>query len=51
MLRPNFSTLPLQTAIIEDERAIQSRFIFDTGAGLCFLLSKEIYFNLEAKAK
>ena len=41
MLKPNFSTLPLQTAILEDERTIQSRFIFDTGAGLSFLLSKD----------
>ncbi len=41
MLKPNFSTLPLQTATVEDERAIQSRFIFDTGAGLSFLLSQD----------
>jgi hypothetical protein len=41
LLKPNFSTLPLQTATIDDERAITSRFIFDTGAGLSFLLSKD----------
>lgn len=41
MLRPDFTTLPLQLATIEDERAINARFIFDTGAGLTFLLSKE----------
>ena len=41
MLHPDFSTLPLQMATIEDERTVQSRFIFDTGAGLTFLLSKE----------
>lgn len=40
-LRPDFTTLPLQMATIEDERAIHARFIFDTGAGLTFLLSKE----------
>lgn len=41
LLKPNFSTLPLQPAIIRDERVIASRFIFDTGAGLSFLLSKD----------
>ena len=41
LLKPNFSTLPLQTATVEDERTITSRFIFDTGAGLSFLLSKD----------
>lgn len=41
LLKPNFSTLPMQTAVINDERAIVSRFIFDTGAGLSFLLSKD----------
>lgn len=41
LLRPNFSTLPLQAATIHDERAIFSRFIFDTGAGLNMLLSKD----------
>jgi hypothetical protein len=41
LLRPNFSTLPLQIANISDERPITSRFIFDTGAGLSFLLSKD----------
>lgn len=41
LLKPDFSTLPLQPAAIEDERTIVSRFIFDTGAGLSFLLSKD----------
>lgn len=41
LLHPDFSTLPLQTATIEDEKTINARFIFDTGAGLTFLLSKE----------
>lgn len=41
LLHPDFSTLPLQMATIEDERTINARFIFDTGAGLTFLLSKE----------
>jgi hypothetical protein len=41
LLKPNFSTLPLQMATLNDDRAITSRFIFDTGAGLSFLLSKD----------
>lgn len=41
LLKPDFSTLPLQPAVIQDERMIISRFIFDTGAGLSFLLSKD----------
>lgn len=41
MLRPDFSTLPLQEASISDQRQVNGRFIFDTGAGLTFLLSRE----------
>ncbi len=41
LLRPSFTTLPRQIARIEDARAIYNRFIFDTGAGLCFLLSRD----------
>lgn len=41
LLKPNFTTLPLLQANVEDSRSILNRFIFDTGAGLCFLLSKD----------
>jgi hypothetical protein len=41
LLKPNFSTLPLQNALIDDDHPILSRFIFDTGAGLSFLFSKD----------
>jgi len=41
LMKPNFTTLPLQIAGLEDGRSIMSRLIFDTGAGLCFLLSKD----------
>lgn len=41
LLRPSFSTLPLQSATLRDERIIFSRFIFDTGAGLSCLLSQD----------
>jgi hypothetical protein len=41
LLKPNFSTLPLQPAFIKDSRLILGRFIFDTGAGLNMLLSED----------
>ncbi len=41
LLKPNFSTLPLLQAHVEDSKSFLNRFIFDTGAGLCFLLSRE----------
>ena len=41
LLRPILSTLPIQVARIHDEREINSRFYFDTGAGLCLLLSSD----------
>lgn len=41
LLRPILSTLPIQTARVEDLKEITSRFYFDTGAGLCLLLSDD----------
>jgi hypothetical protein len=41
LLKPNFSTLPLQPAYLKDSRLILGRFIFDTGAGLNMLLSED----------
>lgn len=41
MLHPDFSNLPMYPASITDGRNVNNRFIFDTGAGLCFLLSKD----------
>lgn len=41
LMHPNFTTLPMQNAMIMDDRPINSKFIFDTGAGLCFLLSQD----------
>jgi hypothetical protein len=40
-LKPNFSTLPLPQFQIEDEKVLTNKFIFDTGAGLCFLLNQD----------
>jgi hypothetical protein len=41
LLRPQFTTLPVQQAFLNDHRPITSRFIFDTGAGLNMLLSED----------
>ena len=41
LIKPNFTTLPLTVFAVEDAREKTNRFIFDTGAGLCFLLSKD----------
>lgn len=41
LLRPSFTTLPRQMAQLEDSRKVNTRLIFDSGAGLCFLLSRD----------
>lgn len=41
MLHPDFSNLPIFPALLKDDRTIGERFIFDSGAGLCMLLSKD----------
>ncbi|HYE53194.1 MAG TPA: retropepsin-like aspartic protease, partial [Chitinophagaceae bacterium] len=41
LLKPILSTLPIQTAKIADAHEVNTRFYFDTGAGLCLLLSTE----------
>lgn len=41
LLRPILTSLPVMTADIKDERELRSRFYFDTGAGMCLLLSDE----------
>ncbi|HMO61974.1 MAG TPA: aspartyl protease family protein [Ferruginibacter sp.] len=40
MLRPAFTTLPIQNLQVKDRRKINFNFYFDTGAGLCFLMSE-----------
>ncbi|MDN3659372.1 aspartyl protease family protein [Ferruginibacter paludis] len=39
LLHPLFTTLPIQNLAIKDRRKIDFNFYFDTGAGLCFLMS------------
>ena len=41
LFHPMFMGLPNYQATLEDEKTITDKFIFDTGAGLCFLFSKE----------
>jgi len=40
LLRPAFTTLPIQNLRIKDKKAIDFNFYFDTGAGLNFLISE-----------
>ncbi len=40
-LKPDFTTLPFTYFSIGNNKKIKSRYLFDTGAGLCFLLNKE----------
>ncbi len=40
-LHPLFTALPIQTLTIKDERQVNANFYIDTGAGLCFLMSKQ----------
>ncbi|MEO6357059.1 MAG: aspartyl protease family protein [Ferruginibacter sp.] len=39
LLHPLFTTLPIQNLVIKDRRKMDFNFYFDTGAGLCFLMS------------
>ena len=41
MLRPAFTALPIQDLSIKDRRKLDFNFYFDTGAGLCFLMSEQ----------
>jgi hypothetical protein len=41
IIKPHFTTLPINYATVEDDNEINGRYIFDTGAGLCFLLSSD----------
>ena len=41
ILRPAFTSLPIQYLQIKDRKKFEHNFYFDTGAGLCFLLSDQ----------
>jgi hypothetical protein len=40
LLKPDFTTLPIVHIGLRDDHRVGSSFYFDTGAGLCFLMSK-----------
>ncbi|MDE3212687.1 MAG: aspartyl protease family protein [Bacteroidota bacterium] len=40
-LHPIFTALPIQALTVQDRRKIDANFYLDTGAGLCFLISKK----------
>lgn len=41
LLHPLFTALPIQPLKIKDKRRVNANFYIDTGAGLCFLMSKQ----------
>ncbi len=41
LLKPAISQLVAQTLRVRDEKAVSTRFIYDMGAGVCMLLSKD----------
>jgi len=41
LLKPNIGTLPAQTLRVKDNIAITARFLYDIGAGVCFMFSKD----------
>jgi hypothetical protein len=41
LLHPLFTALPIQPLAIKDSRSMVANFYFDTGAGLCFLISQQ----------
>jgi hypothetical protein len=40
LLHPLFTSLPIENLTVKDARTIDANFYIDTGAGLCFLMSK-----------
>ncbi len=41
IIHPIMNSIPIQTLKFKDSKKFQNKFYFDTGAGLCFLLSEE----------
>ncbi|MBG9375770.1 aspartyl protease family protein [Panacibacter sp. DH6] len=42
LMKPQFTTLPMQGAFVKDAKEIFSKFYLDTGAGLCMLLNEDL---------
>ena len=41
MFKPSISSLPVQSLRVKDDKAITSRFLYDIGAGVCMMLSRD----------
>lgn len=41
LLKPSFTSIPMQPVTVRDGKVITDKFYFDSGAGLCFLLSED----------
>jgi hypothetical protein len=41
LLKPQFTTLPMQNASVKDNTTVTGKFYLDTGAGLCLLVSDD----------
>lgn len=41
LLKPQFSTLPMQNALVKDNKGVAAKFFLDTGAGLCLLMNDD----------
>lgn len=41
LLKPTISSLPVQTLRIKDAKTIQTKFLYDIGAGVCLMLSRD----------
>jgi len=41
LLKPSLGTLPAQNVRVKDDITITSRFLYDMGAGVCFMFSKD----------
>jgi hypothetical protein len=41
LLRPAFTSIPIQWARVKDARKVDFNFYFDTGAGICFLMNEK----------
>lgn len=42
LLRPQFTTLPMQMVTVRDNTTVTDKFYFDSGAGLCMLLNEDL---------
>jgi hypothetical protein len=51
LTRPDFSSIPMQSAVVYDGKTFRNKFYFDSGAGLCFLMSENYVSDSNVLAK